>query len=64
MKEEVFEKHTKMIKKDKVKYKMENENENHKTENETKENKFTNTSREDTKMINIGDTSKYDRLGH
>ena len=53
-----------MIKKDKVKYKMENENENHKTENETKENKFTNTSREDTKMINIGDTSKYDRLGH
>ena len=43
---------------------MENENENLKIENETKQIKFTNTNREDIKMIDIDDTSKYDHLGY
>ena len=54
----------KTINKGKVKYEMENENENHKTENETKEIEFTNTNREDVKMINVDDTSKYDYSRH
>ena len=64
VKEQVFKKHAKTTNNGKVKYKIENENENHKTENETKYIKFMNTRREDVKVINVGDTSKYGRSGH
>ena len=43
---------------------MKDENKNYKTKNEMKDIRFTNTNREDVKMINVNDTSKYDHSGH
>ena len=34
-----------------------------KTKNKFKENEFTNTKREDVKMINVDNSSNYDHLG-
>ena len=62
VKEEIFEKHAKMIIEGKVKYKTKEEKVNE-TKNEFKANRFTNTNREDVKMINVDDSSKYDHSG-
>ena len=62
MKEEIFEKHMKTINKCKVKYETKEEKAIE-TKNEFKENLYTNTNREDNKMINVNNTSKYHHSG-
>ena len=43
---------------------MKNENKEHYTKFKTKEIKFTNTNKEDVKMINVCGASKYNHSGH
>ena len=62
MKEEIFEKHAKTINEGKVKYKTKEEKVNE-TKIKFKANRFTNTNREDNKMINVNDSTKYDHSG-
>ena len=52
-----------MINKGKVKYKTK-ENKLDKLKNEFKGNKFRNTNRDDVKMINVDNTSRYDLSGY
>ena len=52
-----------MINKGKVKYKMKEEDEINETKNEFKGNEFRNTNREDVKMINKDNSSKYVHSG-